>query len=74
MRAIGLAKLEDSDQLLGGSLQIKVTVKDDPTYGLGNEVKGFKAANGSAPPAVSKSKPASTAPTATSASPPWAAK
>jgi len=74
MRAIGLAKLEDSDQLLGGSLQIKVTVKNDPNYGPGNEIKGFKAANGSAPPAVSKSKPAATASTATSASPPWAVK
>ena len=74
MRAIGLAKLEDSDQLLGGTLQIKVTVINDKNYGPGNEVKGFKAANGSAPPAVSEPEPTATASTATPASPPWAAK
>jgi len=74
MRAIGLGKLEDSDQLLGGSLEIKVTVKNDPTYGPGNEVRDFKAADGSSPPAVSQPKPAATAATVTPGSPPWAAK
>ena len=72
MRAIGLAKLEDSDQLLGGSLEIKVTVKNDPTYGPSNEVRAFKAADGSSPPAVSQ--PATADKPITSASPPWAAK
>jgi len=72
MRATGIAKLEDTDQLLGGNLSIKVTVKNDPTYGPGNEVKGFKAVDGSAPPIAAA--PAAAAPAAPSAAPPWAAK
>ena len=67
MRATGVAKLEDTDQLLGGNLSIKVTVKDDPTYGPGNEVKAFEAIEGSAPPVAA---PAA----ASSAAPPWASK
>lgn len=50
MRAIGVQKFEDTDELIGGNLSIKVTVKNDPTYGAGNEVKGFRAIEGSAPP------------------------
>jgi hypothetical protein len=71
MRAIGLTKLEDTDQMLGGNLSIKVTVKDDPTYGLGNEVKAFKSIEGSTLPVAA---PAATAPAASSATPPWASK
>ena len=67
MRATGVAKLEDTDQLLGGNLKIKVTVKNDPTYGPGNEVKSFEAIEGSAPPKAA-------APAAPSAAPPWASK
>ena len=67
MRATGVAKLEDTDQLLGGNLSIKVTVKNDPDYGPGNEVKAFKAIEGSTPPVAA---PAATAPPA----PPWASK
>jgi hypothetical protein len=62
MRATGVAKLEDTDQLLGGNLSIKVTVKDDPTYGPGNEVRAFKAIEGSTPPVAAPAAP-----------PPWAA-
>ena len=72
MRATGIAKLEDTDQLLGGNLSIKVTVKNDPTYGPGNEVKGFKAVDGSVPPIAAA--PAAVAPAASSAAPPWASK
>tara|TARA_R110000796_G_scaffold188135_2_gene305052 strand:- start:1774 stop:2289 length:516 start_codon:yes stop_codon:yes gene_type:complete len=79
MRSIGLPKLKDTDQLIGGDLSIKVTVKNDATYGAGNEVKGFKALEGAAsmpPKAKSEeveddipfSKPASE----DSSSPPWA--
>ena len=71
MRAIGLSKLEDTDQMLGGNLSIKVTVKNDPNYGPGNEVKAFKAIEGSTPPVAA---PAATAPAASSAAPPWASK
>lgn len=53
MRAIGLSQVSDTDQLIGGRLQVKVTVKNDEKYGPGNEVKGFKAVEGSVPPAPS---------------------
>ena len=68
MRAIGLARVTDTDQLIGGALSIKVTIKNDD-YGSGNEIKGYKALEGSMPP-----MPAATQPSTTRAAPPWAAK
>ena len=68
MRAVGLARVTDTDQLIGGTLSIKVTIKSDD-YGTGNEVKGYKAIEGSAPP-----MPAAQATGTTKAAPPWAAK
>lgn len=72
MRAIGLAKVTDTDQLIGGSLGIKLSVKTGEY--AGNEVKGFKALSGgssslasSAPFNPPASKPAG-------ATPPWAKK
>jgi len=74
MRAIGLAKVTDTDQLIGGNLSIKLDVKQDAQYGASNEVKGFKSVSGSAAP-VAASMPASGASTATAkAAPPWATK
>lgn len=73
-RAAGLGPVEDSDQLIGAQMAIKVTVKNDPTYGPGNEVKGFKPI-GSAPPAVAQASTpvaAATQPAAQAA--PWARK
>jgi hypothetical protein len=72
MRAIGLAKVTDTDQLIGNSLSIKLDVKNDAQYGASNEVKGFKSVNGSAAP-VAASMPAA-APAAGKAAPPWATK
>lgn len=69
MRAIGLPSVQDTDQLIGGNLQIKVTVKNDETYGPGNEVKGFRAIEGSRPPVASEP-----AQPAAAAAPPWARK
>ena len=74
MRAIGLAKVTDTDQLIGGNLSIKLDVKQDAQYGASNEVKGFKSVSGSAAPAAA-SMPASGAPAASAkAAPPWAKK
>ena len=73
MRAIGLAKVTDTDQLIGGQIAIKLEVKEDAQYGASNEVKGFKSVSGSAAPAAaipqvqSNSAPAK-------AAPPWAKK
>lgn len=77
MRAIGLARLEDSDQLVGGQLQVKVKVKvpspDDIARGYTqprNDVGGYRALAGGGLPAPSAAK-APAAPAA-SAKPPWA--
>jgi hypothetical protein len=73
MRAIGLAKVTDTDQLIGNSLSIKLDVKQDAQYGASNEVKGFKSMSGSAAP-VAASMPAAAAPASAKAAPPWAKK
>ena len=78
MRAIGLATVRDTDQLIGGNLGIKLTVRTGEY--AGNEIKAFKALGGaspsvmtsvpfgkSAPPAVAAGAPAK-------AAPPWAKK
>lgn len=52
MRAIGLPTIQDTDQLVGGVLEIKLSVRDDPQWGVSNEVKAFRAANSSAPAAA----------------------
>ena len=52
MRAIGLPTIQDTDQLVGGVLEIKLSVRDDPQWGVSNEVKGFRASNHSAPAAA----------------------
>lgn len=76
MRAIGLAKVTDTDQLIGGSLSIKLDVRAaTEQYAAQNEVKGFKAITGSAPTfAAPAASPAASAPAAATgkAAPPWA--
>jgi hypothetical protein len=79
MRAIGLARVEDTDQLIGGQLCIKIKIRQptdrDKAAGYTedkNEVAGFKAVSGGIAP-----KPApNAAPAASSApggsKPPWA--
>lgn len=77
MRAIGLAKVTDTDQLIGGQIGIKLSIKDDAQYGASNEVKGFKSLSGSAAPAAA-AMPANAATAAQAApakaAPPWAKK
>ena len=67
MRAIGLATVQDTDQLIGGQLMIKLDVRESEQYGASNDVKGFKS-NGSAPP---KAAPAAAS---GKAAPPWVKK
>ena len=78
MRAIGLAKVTDTDQLIGGQITIQLQVKEDAQYGPSNEVKGFRSVSGSAAPAAAAAMPAKTAapaPAATAkAAPPWVKK
>lgn len=74
MRALGLKQVTDTDQLIGGALQIKLDVKTDEQYGTRNEVKGYKAAEGAMPASAvpTFSKPAEAKPAG--ANPPWAKK
>jgi hypothetical protein len=51
LRAIGLLKVIDTDELLGFSLSIKVGISQREGYDPRNEVKGFKALKGGMPPA-----------------------
>ena len=78
MRAIGLAKVTDTDQLIGGSLQIKLEIRQQEGYEPSNDVKGFKATSGSVPTPAAASAPAQAAAAAPAASgkaaPPWAKK
>jgi len=54
MRAIGLAKVQDTDQLIGGNLCIKLSVRTGDY--AGNEIKGFRALGGVQPAAVAPFK------------------
>ena len=76
MRAIGLAKVVDTDNLIGGQISIKLSIKDDPKYGASNEVKGFRSVSGSSAPARSDifakaATPAPAAPAKTPFGAPW---
>jgi hypothetical protein len=72
MRAIGLATLQDTDQLVGGTCNIKVSIKPaENGYEARNEVKGFKALDGSAPPVAAIPAPAPTSAPG-GGKPPWA--
>ena len=64
IQALGIAKLTDTDQLIGGVIGIKVTVEESQQYGTQNRVAGFRQCS---------SSPAAT-PKAATAAPPWAKK
>ena len=69
MRAIGLARVQDTDQLIGGQLQIKVAIREaSGGYEAQNEVKGYKAMAGAQPV---MSAPAAAPAPAASNTPPW---
>ncbi len=83
MRAIGLTKVQDSDELIGGQVCIKIKIKKASAKDISagytqdrNEVAGWKAMGGSmgAMPKASMPKAAasSSAPSSASAKPPWA--
>ena len=75
MRAIGLNQVTDTDQLIGGRLEIKLTIRKDEQYGDGNDVKGFKSLNGAAMPlAMPQTASAATNTAPPKAAPPWARK
>jgi len=50
MRATGLPSLSDTDQLIGGTMGVKVSIRQSEQYGPQNEVKAYKSIGGSAAP------------------------
>jgi hypothetical protein len=86
MRAVGVSRLADTEQLIGRRLKIKVVVRADEKYGETNEVRGWKPLESGQqasspmplPPATSTPFPAFTQPSAPTPNPrntpPWAAK
>ena len=82
LRALGIAKLTDTDQLVGGNVEIKLAVREaEGQYEAQNELKGFKSVSGSSPmtsKSTSAGKTSATTangPTANGkAPPPWAKK
>jgi len=53
MRAIGLAEIQDTDQLIGGTCEIKLDVQAaDGEYAARNEVRGWKHGAGGTPAAA----------------------
>lgn len=82
MKALGMATLQDTDQLIGGQLSVKVAIREartdqatGKTYEASNEVKGYKALDGamkSAPTGMPKASAPAAAPA--KAAPPWAKK
>ena len=70
MRAIGIAAVQDTDQLIGGNCMIKVKVRAaTEQYDASNEVSGWRAMEGSAAPKPQASQPAEQAAPAKKA--PW---
>jgi hypothetical protein len=76
MRAIGLTKVSDTDQLIGGNLSIKLVITPaDGTYEASNNIRGFKAvAGGISMPSISKPLPTAAQNAVSDKTPPWAAK
>lgn len=66
MRAIGLSTVQDTDQLIGGQVSIKLDVRESEQYGASNDVKGYKSTG------TPMAAPAAAA--STKAAPPWVKK
>jgi hypothetical protein len=81
MKAIGLATLQDTDQLIGGQLTVKLAIREartdektGKTYEASNEVKAYKPIEGAMPSAAAPAMPKPAAAAPAKAAPPWAKK
>ena len=71
MRATGIARVTDTDQLIGLTMGIKVAIREAQNgYEAQNEVKGWKSTQGSSAPAPAAFVPPTAAPAGKQ--PPWA--
>ncbi len=57
MRSANLAKIQDTDQLIGIELKIKVGIQKSEQYGDSNTVSGYKAIDGAMASLPAASKP-----------------
>jgi hypothetical protein len=76
-RAIGLARVTDTDQLVGHNCQIKLTTRQQDGYEPSNEIKGWKAIEGGTLPRPAlppTPAPAQRPASSSTGSPPWAKK
>jgi len=72
MRSVGIGRIEDTDQLVGCELQIKLSIREaEKGYPAQNDVRGFKASS-SATPTVAA--PVASGASSGKAAPPWARK
>ena len=71
MRAIGLTQVSDTDQLIGGCLEIKLKIRKSDEYGDSNDVSGFKAISGSQAPTMSAPQSQVSQPQQSTQRPPW---
>lgn len=70
MRATGIARVTDTDQLIGLTMGIKIAIREAQNgYEAQNEVKGWKSTQGSAAPAPAFVPPS---PAPAGKQPPWA--
>jgi hypothetical protein len=79
MRALGLRQVSDTDQLVGGSLQIKLEIKEaSEQYASRNEIKAYKAVSDAigyfGKPLIVSPEEAETLKKMTGSAPPWAKK
>jgi hypothetical protein len=75
MRAIGLSRVDDTDQLIGGALQIKLSIRTQEGYEPTNDVRGYKSLGGASMPGVmNKEDAALFKQDDGKAAPPWAKK
>jgi hypothetical protein len=78
MRAIGLAEIQDTDQLIGGTCEIKLEIQAaEGEYAARNEVRGWKHGGAAAAPASARPQwaqpdaPKPAAPASAAKAPPW---
>jgi len=72
MRAIGLAKVDDTDELIGGNIQVKVGIRQQEGYDPTNNVKAYKSLSGSIP--TQQTQQPQQEQNSSKSAPPWAKK
>ena len=72
MRSIGLDRVDDTDQLIGGNLSVKIVTRTQEGYKPTNEIKAFRPIEGALPSFANSVKQSEQSPAKSAA--PWAKK